>query len=117
MINDRRLGAQAASLLNDPNKACYASAISISEIAIKYVRGKITGAPPFSGTDAMTYCRRAGYTFSDLRPDHAAVLDSLPLLHKDPFDRLLIAQAFAEPMKLVTRDAKLAAYGQMIVVV
>ena len=45
------------------------------------------------------------------------MLDALPLLHKDPFDRMLVAQALAEPLKLVTHDARLADYGDAILLV
>lgn len=44
---------------------------------------------------------------------HAALIDSLPLIHSDPFDRILIAQSLAEPMKLLSRDAVMASYGAM----
>ena len=48
---------------------------------------------------------------------HAKALRSLPALHGDPFDRMLVAQAISEPMHLLTRDAKLAAYSPLVTVV
>ncbi len=45
---------------------------------------------------------------------HAAMVDSLPSIHSDPFDRILIAQSLVEPMKLLSRDATVAGYGAMV---
>ena len=50
-------------------------------------------------------------------PAHVASVEKLPRLHRDPFDRLLIAQALAEPLRLVTVDEQLAAYSDTIIVV
>jgi len=58
--------------------------------------------------------RLAGYRELPVTWSHAAVLETLPALHGDPFDRLLVAQALAEPMRLLSRDATLAAYGQVV---
>jgi len=50
-----------------------------------------------------------------IAPEHAAGVEALPACHQDPFDRILIAQALIEPMRLVTHDARVAAYSQTIV--
>jgi len=49
--------------------------------------------------------------------DHAEAAATLPSLHRDPFDRMLVAQAFAEQLVLLTRDSQLASYGPMVLVV
>ena len=46
--------------------------------------------------------------------EHAVAVESLPTRHADPFDQLLVAQALSEPMRLITHDAKVAAYGDTI---
>jgi PIN domain nuclease of toxin-antitoxin system len=51
----------------------------------------------------------------NVTPRHAASLDSLPPLHGDPFDRMLIAQALSEPLRLLTADRALGAYGAMVI--
>lgn len=72
---------------------------------------------PLSGQEALGYCREAGFRWLDIRPEHAAAVETLPPIHADPFDRLLIAQAIAEPMKLVTHDSTIARYDPGIVLV
>lgn len=52
-----------------------------------------------------------------MRPAHVFAVAKVPLLHSDPFDRLLIAQAFTEPLVLATRDERIAEYGGNIQVV
>ena len=59
--------------------------------------------------------KEAGYVLVDVSAAHAAAVDSVDLDHADPFDRLILAQALTEPMRLVTRDAKLAAYGDNVI--
>ncbi|WP_156862565.1 type II toxin-antitoxin system VapC family toxin [Casimicrobium huifangae] len=56
-------------------------------------------------------CERAGLARVDLRASHAAALAGLPMHHRDPFDRMLVAQAKVEGMRLLTADRALAAYG------
>lgn len=113
---DRRLTQRARALIASPENDVVVSAASIWEIAIKFALGK-SGRPPFSGTDAIGYFREAGFTFLDIRPDHAAAAGELPALHADPFDRLLVAQALHEPMRLVTQDPRVAAYSDTIITI
>ena len=56
----------------------------------------------------------AGYTLLDIRPEHALAVERLPPIHSDPFDRMLVGQALAEPLTLVTRDALVASYSAAI---
>ncbi len=102
------------ALLADGANRAYVSPVSIWEISIKYKLGK-PSAPPFSGRDAAIQFRRAGYDVLALTEAHAAAVDDLPLLHGDPFDRLLIAQALSEPMRFITGDKQLAAYSDTII--
>ncbi len=69
---------------------------------------------PISGREAVTYFREAGYDLLSISPEHAAAVEALPVLHPDPFDRLLVAQALTEPMRLLTHDAALSGYGEMV---
>lgn len=88
----------------------YVSAASIWEVAIKNSLGKID-ADPRRILDAV---EPAGFKHLPVTGVHAAGVDRLPPLHKDPFDRLLVAQALAEPMRLVTNDAALVGYGDCV---
>jgi PIN domain nuclease of toxin-antitoxin system len=87
----------------------FISAISIFEIATKF-KLKRNDSPPFSGTEAAAAFEEMHFQFLSATPQHAAMVDKLELFHNDPFDRLLIAQAIAEPMYLVSNDAKIALY-------
>jgi PIN domain nuclease of toxin-antitoxin system len=91
----------------------YVSAASIWEIAIKARLGRIDAE-----VDALVQAVDAsGFLELPVRAMHAAGVAKLPLHHTDPFDRLLIAQAIAEPLKLLTVDATLARYSDLIVLV
>jgi hypothetical protein len=57
----------------------------------------------------------AGYRLLPITPEHGASLDELPALHADPFDRMPIAQALHEPLRLLTADGALAAYGDVVI--
>jgi PIN domain nuclease of toxin-antitoxin system len=85
----------------------YVSAASIWEIAIKNSIGKI-GIEPSQVLNAL---EPAGFLSLAITGVHAAAVSRLPLRHKDPFDRLLIAQSDIESLELVTNDAAVAAYG------
>ncbi len=104
-----RLSAAARKLLNDPRHELLFSAASLWEIAIK----KTLGREDFRVEPRLL--RRGlldnGYAELSVTSLHAVSLDSLPSLHKDPFDRLLLAQAKSEGITLLTADAQLARYG------
>lgn len=110
LTDPRRIGRKVIPYLTDPANSLHVSAISVLEISIKRRLDK-RGAPPFSGRAAIQHFANAGYSILDISAEHAAAVEELPMLHGDPFDRLLAAQALAEPMRLVTHDRKLAAYS------
>jgi PIN domain nuclease of toxin-antitoxin system len=89
----------------------YVSAASIWEIAIKAKLGKID-ADAGELVDAIA---ASGFSNLPVQAVHAAAVANLPLHHSDPFDRILVAQAIFEPLKLLTVDAVLSQYGDMIV--
>jgi PIN domain nuclease of toxin-antitoxin system len=103
-----RLSAKARKLLNDPRNELLFSAASLWEIAIKITLGR----EDFRVEPRLL--RRGlldnGYAELPVTSQHAVNIDSLPPLHKDPFDRLLLAQALSEGITLVTGDAQLARY-------
>jgi len=89
----------------------FVSAASIWEIAIKVRLGKLE-ADPVAMVEAI---EESGFKELPVRAAHAAHVANLPLLHADPFDRLLIAQAVTEPLRLLTADAGLASYSELVV--
>ncbi|MDP5182485.1 type II toxin-antitoxin system VapC family toxin [Blastococcus sp. BMG 814] len=106
-----RLGA-ARDLVADADRRLV-SAVSIWELAIKQRLGKLS-----LGSDVRTWTRRvAGELALDHLPvstEHAAGVEHLPDVHRDPFDRLLIAQAVAEGAVLLTADRRLVGYGDAV---
>lgn len=102
------LPAAAVALISDPVNEMIFSAVSIWEVAIKTGRGRTDFA-----VDPQLLRRGLldnGYTELPVTGAHAAAVIGLPDHHKDPFDRLLVAQATVEGITLLTADAKLAAY-------
>jgi PIN domain nuclease of toxin-antitoxin system len=106
LTDDARLSARARALIKDPANQVAVSAASVWEIAIKHALGR--GDMPVSGGAALNWFRQAGYDLLPVTPDHAAAVEALPDHHRDPFDRLLIAQATSEPVRLITRDPLVA---------
>lgn len=103
-----RLSLAARKQLNDRKNELYFSAASIWEISIKNSLGR----DDFHADPRVL--RRGlldnGYIELPITGQHAANVDSLPPLHKDPFDRLLLAQALTEGITLLTTDAQLSRY-------
>ncbi|ODU10510.1 MAG: twitching motility protein PilT [Rubrivivax sp. SCN 71-131] len=88
----------------------HVSAASIWEIAIKVRLGKLRADP----AELVTAIDASGFVELPVRAVHTAGVAQLALHHHDPFDRLLVAQALAEPLRLLTADAALAAYGDIV---
>jgi PIN domain nuclease of toxin-antitoxin system len=110
-----RLNAKARELIEDSGTQSFVSVASIWEIAIKHGQAKRPNAPPFSAAEATRYFEEAAFTVLPINANHAVAVQSLPRLHSDPFDRLLLAQATWEPMRLVSADAALARYGAIVI--
>jgi len=111
----RRLPKEARQLLEDPANEIFFSAASLWEIVIKAALRK----PDFKADVALLRPALAEMGFAELPVSgaHAERLASLPPLHKDPFDRMLVAQSLAEPLVLLTNDGVLAGYGDVVRVV
>ncbi|MBV8342722.1 MAG: type II toxin-antitoxin system VapC family toxin [Gammaproteobacteria bacterium] len=108
---NRRLSVAARSRIRTA-EAVYVSAASIWEVAIKARLGKIEGDP----RALVAAITASGFLELPISAQHAAAIAALPLHHADPFDRLLLAQAFTEPLHLLTADRALAAYGGAVTI-
>jgi PIN domain nuclease of toxin-antitoxin system len=100
-----RLGDGAREEMANPDSALFFSAASIWEMAIKRAQGKLK--VPANLLDTM---EERGFMELPVRSSHAILAGALPLLHQDPFDRMLVAQAQSEGLMLVTNDARIAVY-------
>ena len=106
-----RLPVAARRLIQDAD--VYVSAASIWEISTKAALGKLTADPQ----EVLAALEPAGFLSLPVAGVHAARVSSLPPVHRDPFDRLLVAQALVEPMRLVSTDAALRGYGEIVTIV
>ncbi|NES16631.1 MULTISPECIES: type II toxin-antitoxin system VapC family toxin [Micromonospora] len=97
--------------LVDNQPEVYLSAVTVWEVAIKQALGKLAGPPDL----AARVCR-AGLRELPIRHDHAVEAGQLPPIHRDPFDRMLVAQARHERLTLVTRDGHIQKYDVPILV-
>lgn len=91
----------------------YVSSASIWEISIKAALGKLKA----DAAKVLAAIEPAGLSLLPITGEHAARVARLPAHHKDPFDRILIAQAVTEPMILLTNDKALERYGDLVQVV
>jgi len=103
-----RISPTARSLMEDRRNALMFSVASLWEMAIKNGRGRPSFRVDLQGL--RRYLRADGYVELGISSEHALAVESLPPIHKDPFDRLLVAQAIVEDVTLLTVDRNLAKY-------
>jgi PIN domain nuclease of toxin-antitoxin system len=110
VLNDPQLSPTALSLINDPANDILVSPATYWEMAIKVGLGKLDLHASY---DDFMHRGIVGNDFEILpiEPRHTSVLTTLPLHHRDPFDRLLVAQALVEAISIISSDAQLDAYG------
>ncbi len=106
LLDPKRIPASLMTLLTDPSRIVHVSAVAVWEATIKTGLGKL--ALPLDRLEATIAA--AGFTVLPVTAAHALEVRHLPALHRDPFDRLLIAQARHERLGLVTCDALVRRY-------
>lgn len=112
---DPKLSETAIALISDPENDVFVSVAAVQEIAIKHAVRR--SAMPVSAAVALSDFLAAGFQVLDIRAAHVLALEALPALHHDPFDRIMVAQAISTPLRLLTRDMKVAAYNNTVVLV
>jgi PIN domain nuclease of toxin-antitoxin system len=105
LTDDSTLAAEVKERL-DHEPDVYVSPATIWEVAIKQSIGKLD-----KPTDLPERIRDSGFRHLHITAEHGIVAGRLPLIHRDPFDRMLIAQAQVEQLTLVTRDAEIPKYA------
>ena len=106
LSDDAALSPAAREALADPANEPFVSAVSVWEIATKRSLGKLT-APE----DLPDLIVDEGFSWLPITPLHAWQVRALPVHHRDPFDRLLVAQAISEQLPIITADARFNDYG------
>ncbi len=105
ITHPQKLAADARASIEDGANEVFASAASIWELRIKSAKGKLKLSKKFSQAVIDT-----GIQALPIRFEHADQIESLPSIHGDPFDRILVAQAMVENLILVTRDVYIRDY-------
>jgi PIN domain nuclease of toxin-antitoxin system len=111
LSDDPTLSEAARVAISDPENTVYLSAVVIWEMRIKQGIGKLDLPDDFEEVvDDQAFSKLP------VTVDHANAIVRLPAIHRDPFDRMLVAQAVVEEMTIVTRDRNIAEYGIDVVV-
>ena len=108
-----RLSRRARQVIEDPESELFLSVASVWEILLKAGKGKLLTDLSVEQQALFVRTHAANLQLSVLAIEmaHVVAIASLPLLHKDPFDRLLLAQARVEGMTLISGDSSILAYG------
>jgi PIN domain nuclease of toxin-antitoxin system len=110
IIGSSNLSDAARALIEDAANERFLSVASLWEMAIKLSIGKLSFSSPFDVLIPQQLSLN-GIDLLNIEVAHAAIVATLPFHHRDPFDRLLIAQAIVEKMPVVSIDAALDTYG------
>ena len=113
LTDDAKLSDAAREIFGDPTAEVFMSAASLWEVSVKYSLGKIAVDP----TAIATAAHESGFRRLEVEDDHLQTLARMPWKNDDLFGRIIVAQSIAEPMKLLTSDWRLAAYGGPVVLV
>lgn len=105
METNKKLTIDIKEIIEDPNNNISLSVVSIWELTIKNKLGKFKFPPNWQAT-----LKESQLNILPVDLKHTFALDLLPLIHKDPFDRMLVAQAVAENCTLITTDPKITRY-------
>lgn len=110
LLKDKRLPRQTALTIIDPSNTIFVSSISGFEIATKVSLGKLPGAEWISRA-FVTLCADFDFIELPVNNAHAVMAGAFRLVHRDPFDRVLAAQAITEGFALVTDDGEMEGLG------
>lgn len=114
LFDDAQLSKTARGILEDPSHKVFVSSASAWEIATKHRIGKLASASVLV-QDIAGYVSTAGFKELPIAIRHAQRAGSFPQSHRDPFDRMLAAQALIENLLLITRDDELPQFGVTVV--
>lgn len=109
LAEPEKLHARAAREISDPANAVFFSAVSVWELEIKRERGKLS-----LPDDWLRAVKECGFLELAVTSEHVKRAAGLPWHHRDPFDRMLVAQSLCEDLRLVTRDRFAARYGAIV---
>ena len=115
VTDDPRLSDAARKLITDKANEIFVSVATLWEISIKFSMGRDRpNSMPIGSETAQGYFVAAGYKLLDIAAAHVHALKNLPPVHNDPFDRILLAQAYEIPLRFLTHDQILPLYGDYV---
>jgi PIN domain nuclease of toxin-antitoxin system len=109
LVGSSRIQAETYAVMGDRDNQVYVSAATVWELAIKLALGKLPARTDI-GAWLPEQMERIGMVALPVTFEHAAAVEHLPMHHRDPFDRLLVAQAQADGLTIVTADVQLERY-------
>ena len=109
-----KVPARIRHLIETEAEITFVSHVSLWEIAMKFPLGR-DDAPPLSASDTVPGILDAGFRLLPLDLGHILAFERLPRLQGDPFDRMLLAQALSEGLRLITHDGRLAGYSDIVI--
>ena len=110
VTDDRHLSDLGMGYIQDPNNLIFISIASLWELGIKYSLGKLESQ--LSGFNIVfEQIESNGFEILPISTEHIQVITSLPMHHRDPFDRIIIAQSLTENIPLISSDSKFDDYG------
>ncbi|PCR93705.1 PIN domain nuclease [Pseudomonas fluorescens] len=112
LADDQKLSGKARQLINNAAEI-YVSAATFWEMAIKVGVGKLS----VDLEEIRRYCVESGFIELPVSSEHAIAVKDLESHHRDPFDRLIVATAMTEPMKLLTADPIVAKYTSLAILI
>lgn len=111
LFEPSKISNNKLEILKDINNQIYVSSISFWEISLKYSLGKLS-LQNCLPDDMPSYAKDMGLEIIDANSSELASIYKLPIIHKDPFDRLIIYQAILRKFVLITQDSKFEAYKE-----
>ena len=114
ILSDSKKISEKARTTLDSGEKVYISIASLWEIAIKQGIGKLDLS--YSIEDIVSKCDAYGISILDIKAKHLDNMKSLPDIHKDPFDRLIVSQALVEGLDLISKDENIVKYPNVKVI-
>jgi PIN domain nuclease of toxin-antitoxin system len=108
LMEPARIPAHVRRMIETPSNACVVSVVSLYEIGIKIGLGKL---PMPASFDLVRHLHHTGFTLLTVNTQHALTASRLPLEHRDPWDRLIVAQCLVEGHQLVSADSTISVLG------
>ena len=113
MVGSEKLSSRVRDILESPDNLLYVSSVSVWEVAIKHALRPTE--MPVTAARMIRFCHESGIVELPVGFRHSLRVATLPLLHNDPFDRMLVAQALEDGLSLLSHDKKLPPYGDVVI--